>query len=305
MRKHYPEYRMQQINYLNRYSNLLSIIIYPNYIDKLFIMGGGGSKPRRSKPRGPPPGVIQKNDQLKSKLRHLNRVLDRLNRNIRNINNEIRSKQGRIRSMEREIQNLNKSIKGYTNRYNSAKSLIRQYNREIKQLKAEKKKLDGEIKRLNKEISSLQAIIEQVDDGNIDLEYELDLVLEEHNKIKGVSIDNDERYYDLLTVQNNHLNREYNYLKNDLTKGDQASTFVQPKIQNWELANHFFRVAYYVFALVLLLFLYQHFSMKKLYPTIIIILLVGLYPYYVIHIERFLYRNVMYIGKFITATPVK
>ena len=88
---------------------------------------------------------------------------------------------------------------------------------------------------MEKEIASLQAIIEQVDDGNIDLEFELDLLLEEHNKVKGVSIDNDEKYYDLLTVQNDHLNREYDYLKNDLTKGDQASSFVQPKIQNWEL----------------------------------------------------------------------
>lgn len=265
-------------------------------------MGGGGSKP---KPRGPPPGVIQKNDQLKSKLRHLNRVLDRLNQNIRNMNNEIRDKQGRIRLMEREIAGLNKSIKGYNNRYNSARNLIRQYNNEIKKLLAKKKKLDVEIRNLKKKIASLQRIIERVDNGNINLEYELDMLLEEHNKIKGISIDNDEKYFDLLTIQNNHMKREYDYLKNDLTKGDQASTFVQPKIQNWELANHFFRVAYYVFALVLLLFLYQHFSMKKLYPTIIIILLVGLYPYYVIHIERFLYRNVMYIGKFITATPVK
>lgn len=267
-------------------------------------MGGRSSKPKR-KPRGPPPGVIQKNDRLKSELRHLKRVIDRLNRNIRNINNEIRSKQRGIRSMERELQNLNKSIKGYSDRYNSAKSLIKQYNREIKTLQAEKKKLDGEISTLEKEIASLQEIIDKVDNGNIDLEIELDLLLEEHNKIKGVSVDNDEKYYDLLTVQNDHLNREYDYLKNDLTKGDQASSFVQPKIQNWELANHFFRVAYYVFALVLLLFLYQHFSMKRLYPTIIIILLVGLYPYYVLHIERFLYRNVMYIGKFLTATPVK
>ena len=267
-------------------------------------MGGGGSKPR-PRPKPIPKGVIQKNDELKSKLRHLNRVLDRLNRNIRNMNNEIRDKQGRIRSMEREIQNLNKSIKGYTNRYNSAKSLIRQYNREIKQLQAEKKKLDGEIKRLNKEIASLQAIIEQVDDGNIDLEYELDMLLEEHNKIKGVSIDNDEKYYDLLTVQNNHLNREFDYLKNDLTKGDQASTFVQPKMRNWELAHHFLKISYYVFALVLLLFLYQYFSMDKLYTSIIIILLIGLYPFYIIHIERFVYENVLYIGKFLTANPVK
>lgn len=265
-------------------------------------MGGRSSKP---KPRGPPPGVIQKNDRLKSQLRHLKRVIDRLNRNIRNINNEIRHKQGSIRSMEREIQNLNTSIKGYTDRYNSAKSLIKQYNSEIKALQKEKKKLDREISSLEKEIVSLQTIIDKVDDGNIDLEYELDLLLEEHNKIKGVSVDNDEKYYDLLTVQNDHLNREYDYLKNDLTKGDQASTFVQPKIQNWELTNHFFRVAYYVFALVLLLFLYQHFSMKRLYPTIIIILLIGLYPFYILHIERFLYRNIMYIGKFITATPVK
>lgn len=266
-----------------------------------------GPKPSKQspKPRGPPPGVIQKNDRLKSQLRHLNRVLNNINQNIRNMNNEIRDKQGHIRLMEREIRNLNKSIKGYTDRYNSAKSLIRQYNNEIKQLQAEKKKLDGEIKRLNNEIASLQSIIERVDNGNIDLEFELDLLLEEHNKVKGVSIDNDEKYYDLLTVQNNHLNREYDYLKNDLTKGDQASTFVQPKIQNWELANHFFRVAYYVFALVLLLFLYQHFSMKRLYPTIIIILLIGLYPFYILHIERFLYRNIMYVGKFITATPVK
>lgn len=265
-------------------------------------MGGGGSKPR---PKPIPKGVIQKNDQLKSRLRHLNRVLGRLNKNIRNMNNEIRNKQNSIRAMENEIQNLNKSIKGYNDRYNSAKDLIRQYNNEIKTLQAEKKKLEIEISDLQKEIASLQRIIERVDNGNIELEYELDILLEEHNKIKGVSIDNDEKYFDLLSVQNNHLKREYDYLKNDLTKGDQASTFVQPKISNWELANHFLTVSYYVFALILLLFLYQHFSMKKLYPTIILVLLIGLYPFYILHIERFLYKNVIYIGKFLTATPVK
>lgn len=266
-------------------------------------MGGKSSIPIR-RPRMPSDVVI-KNDKLKSELRHLNRVLNRLNNNIRNINNEIKSKQKSIRSIEREIQNLNKPIKGYTDRYNSAKSLLKQYNNEIKKLQAKKKQLDKDIKSLTKEIDSLRKIIDRVDNGNINLEYELDILLEEHNKIKSVSIENDERMFDLLTVQNNHLNREYDYFKNDLTKGDQESSFVQPAIQNWELANHFFRVAYYVFALVLLLFLYQQFSMKKFYSTVLIILLIGLYPYYIIHFERFVYRNVMYMGKFLTATPVK
>jgi len=265
-------------------------------------MGGGGSKPR---PKPIPKGVIQKNDELKSKLRNLNRVIDRLNRNISNMNNEIRSKQNRIVLMEQEIKSLKKSTKGYTHRYNSAKSLIRQYNSEIKTLQAEKKKLDTEIKNLKKEFASLTEIISQLDNGNIDLEYELDILLEEHNKVKGISIDNNEKYYDLLTVQNGHLNREFDYLKNDLTKGDQASTFVQPKMKNWELAHHFLKISYYVFAVVLLLFLYKYFSMDKLYTTIIIILLIGLYPFYILHIERFVYENVRYIGKFLTANPVK
>jgi chromosome segregation ATPase len=293
---------MQQINYLNRYSNLLSIIIYPNYIDKLFIMGGGGSKP---KPRGPPRELVAKNEYLKKQLASLNSTLRRIQRNINTINYRIRNKQNRIVLMEKEIKNLKKSTQGYTHRYNSAKSLIRQYNSEIKTLQGEKRKLDKEIKDLKKEISSLIEIISQVDNGNIDLEYELDMLLEEHNKVKGLSVDNNEKYYDLLTVQNSHLNREFDYLKNDLTKGDQASTFVQPKMRNWELAHHFLKISYYVFALVLLLFLYQYFSMDKLYTTIIIILLIGLYPFYIIHIERFIYENVLYIGKFLTANPVK
>lgn len=297
MQKHYLEYRMPQINYLNRYSNLLSIIIYPNYIDKLFIMGGGLSKPA--------PGIIEKNEQLKSKLRHLKRVFDRLNRNIRKMNSEIRNKQGRISLMEKEINNLKKSVKGYTHRYHSAKTLIRKYNSEINKLRAEKQKLDTEINILKKEIASLKSIIDKVDNGNIDLEYELEILLEEHNKIKGISVGNNEKYYDLLTVQNGHLNREFDYLKNDLIKGDQASTFVQPKMRNWELAHHFLKISYYVFALVLLLFLYKYLSMDKLYTAIIIILLIGLYPFCIIHIERFVYENVLYIGKFLTANPVK
>lgn len=265
-------------------------------------MGGGGSKP---KPRGPPRELVAKNDYLKKQLRGLNSTLRRIQQKINTINYSIRSKQRSIVLMEREIKSLNKSTKVYTHRYNSAKSLIRQYNNEIKKLQSEKKELDDEISNLNKEIASLLAIIEQVDNGNIDLEYELEIILEEHNKVKGLSIDNNEKYYDLLTVQNGHLNREFDYLKNDLTKGDQASTFVQPKMRNWELAHHFLKVAYYVFAIVLLLFLYQYFSMDKLYTTIIIILLIGLYPFYIIHIERFVYENVMYIGKFLTANPVK
>ena len=265
-------------------------------------MGGGGSKP---KPRGPPRELVAKNEYLKKKLAGLNSTLRRIRININKINYQIRSKQNKIVLMEKEIKNFKKSIKGYTHRYNSAKSLIRQYNNEIKTLQAEKKKLDKEIKDLNKEITSLQEIIQRVDNGNIDLEYELEILLEEHNKVKGISIDNNEKYYDLLTVQNGHLNREFDYLKNDLTKGDQESTFVQPKMKNWELAHHFLQITYYVFALVLLLFLYQYFSMDKLYTTIIIILLIGLYPFYILHIERFVYENVLYIGKFLTANPVK
>jgi chromosome segregation ATPase len=262
-------------------------------------------RPRRRPRRKIPKGVIEKNDQLKSKLRHLNRVIAKLNRNNRIMSNEIRSKQNSIRAMENEIKSLNKSIDDYNQRYNSAKNLIKQYNNEITELQAKKKKLDEEISNLNKEIASLTEIINQVDNGNIDLESELDILLEEHNKIKGLSIDNNEKLFDLLTVQNGQLNREFDYLKNDLTKGDQASTFVQPKMRNWELAHHFLKISYYVFALVLLLFLYKHFSMDKLYSTIIIILLIGLYPYYILHIERFVYENVMYVSKFLSAKPVK
>lgn len=265
-------------------------------------MGGGGSKP---KPRGPPRELVSKNEYLKKQLAGLNSTLRRIQRKINTINYGIESKQRRMVLMEKEIKNLKKSTKGYTHRYNAAKSLIRQYNSEIKKLQAEKKKLDKELKNLKKEFASLTEIISQVDNGNIDLEYELDILLEEHNKVKGISIDNNEKYYDLLTVQNGHLNREFDYLKNDLTKGDQASTFVQPKMKNWELAHHFLKISYYVFAVVLLLFLYKYFSMDKLYTTIIIILLIGLYPFYIIHIERFVYENVLYIGKFLTANPVK
>ena len=282
------------------------------WLIKNIIEGLKGKRRRRQRRRRQrrrkskiPRGVIEKNDQLKSQLRHLNRVIARLNINNRNMNNEIRSKQNSIRAMENEINSLNKSTNDYNYRYNSAKELVKQYNNEIKTLQAEKKKLDREIKTLNKEIASLTEIINQIDNGNIDLESELDILLEEHNKVKGVSVDNNENLFDLLSVQNRHLHREFDYLKNDLTKGDQASTFVQPKMKNWELAHHFLKVAYYVFALVLLLFLYQYFSMDKLYSTIIIILLIGLYPFYIIHIERFVYENVMYIGKFLTAKPVK
>ena len=268
---------------------------------------GWFKKKSKSKPkqRGPPKEVIRRNDWLKSQLRSLKRKFNNATKNIKNMNNEIRHKQGDIRAMEREIGNLNKSINNNSHRYNSAKNLIKQYNGEIKTLQAEKKKLDKEIINLNKEIASLTEIISRVDNGSIELESELDMLLEEHNKIKGILLDNDEKYFDLLTVQNDHLNREYDYLKNDLTKGDQASTFVQPNIKNWELANHFLKMSYYVFALLLLLFLYKYFSMKKLYITSIIILLVGLYPFYIIHLERFVYDNVMYMGKFLTATPVK
>jgi len=261
-------------------------------------------KPKPKK-RGPSKEVISRNIWLKSELRRLKRDFDNTTNNINNMNNEIRNKQSSIRAIEREIGNLNKSTNDYNYHYNSATNLIKQYNGEIKTLQAEKKKLDTEIINLNKEIASLTEIISRVDNGSIELESELDMLLEEHNKIKGILLDNDEKYFDLLTVQNDHLNREYDYLKNDLTKGDQASTFVQPNIKNWELANHFLKMSYYVFALLLLLFLYKYFSMKKLYITSIIILLVGLYPFYIIHLERFVYENVMYMGKFLTATPVK
>ena len=164
-------------------------------------------------------------------------------------------------------------------------------------------------------ISEIRPDIFIVDDGDedyqpssdeeSDAESELDELLIEYNQIKGISFNNDKQFFDLVSVQNNHLHREYDYMKNDLTQGDQESTFIQPTIDNWSFANHFLTVAYYLFAIVLLLFLYQHFSMKKIYSTVFIVLLIGLYPYYIVPIERFLYFYAMYMYNFIRAEPVK
>lgn len=264
-------------------------------------MGAKSSKPKQPHNAN----VFKRNDWLKSELRKLQRDHDQVNRNLQNISNQIRFRKHRIGVLEMDIRNLKKSIKNYTKRYNDAKEMIRQYNLEIEELKLEEKKLEGEIQVLRNKIAALKKIIRRIDNDNVILESEFVKLAGEYNTTKGVSIDNDERYFDLLTIQNGHLTREYDYLENDLIKGDQNSSFVQPKIDNWELANHFLRVAYYAFALVLLLFLYQHFSMDKIYSTVLIISLIILYPLYIVPLERFVYENVMYMGKFITAQPVK
>ncbi len=263
-----------------------------------------GAKP--SKPKKPHnANVFRRNDWLKSELRKLQRAHDQVNRNLQNISNQIRSRQDRIGVLKLDIQNYKKSTQNYKKRYNDAKEMIRRYNIEIEKFKLEKKKLEGEIQVLRNKIAALKKIISRIDNGNLNLESEFIKLTDEYNTTRGVSIENDERYFDLLTIQNAHLNREYDYLENDLTRGDQNSNFVEPQIGNWELANHFLKVAYYAFALVLLLFLYKHFSMDRIYSTLFIISLVILYPFYIIHLERFVYNNVLYISNLLTAQPVK
>lgn len=264
-------------------------------------------QPKKKKPRskGPPKELISRNIWLKAELRKLKQIFERIKQNIQNMNNEIGNRNKSIRDIENKLNRMDKETIEYRNSHKSSVALIKQYNIEIAALQKEKVQLEKDIKTLTKQISILETIIPQVDDGNIDLESELDELLIEYNQIKGISFNNDKQFFDLVSVQNNHLHREYDYMKNDLTQGDQESTFIQPTIDNWSFANHFLTVAYYLFAIVLLLFLYQHFSMKKIYSTVFIVLLIGLYPYYIVPIERFLYFYAMYMYNFIRAEPVK
>jgi|UniRef100_A0A6C0IKP5 chromosome segregation ATPase len=266
-----------------------------------------GNKPKKKKQKrkGPPKELISRNIWLKSELRKLKNIFERIKRNIRNMNNEINRRNKNIKEIETQLSSMKRDSADYNNRYKSSLNSIKQYNEEIKTLKKEKAQLEIDIKTLTKQMSILETIIPELDGGNIDLESELDELLIEYNQIKGVSVDNDEQYFELVSVQNNHLHREYDYMKNDLTQGDQESTFVQPTIETWEFTNHFLTIAYYLFAIVLLFFLYQRFSMERIYSTLVIVLLIGLYPLYIVHIEQFLYFYAMYMYNFIRAEPVK
>jgi prefoldin subunit 5 len=258
----------------------------------------------------PPPkpsnDLITKNTRMAYLLVELKKKHMRIKKNIVNMNNQISDYNKKIRELEKEISDHRNNLNYHKNRYNAAKDKLRQYNTEIKQLQEDKRLLDEEIAQLTVDIAKLEIVVERLNQGNEVLESEFNDLLEKYNnEIKGLSLAYTERVFDNIETQNDHLKREHQYLKNNLTRADQESTFIQPKMDNWLLANHFLRVAYYVFALVLILFLYKHFTMKRINMTLLILLLIGLYPFYILHIERFLYNNIAYMGRLLTAKPVK
>jgi peptidoglycan hydrolase CwlO-like protein len=249
--------------------------------------------------------LIAKNIRIDKELRQLKERHERVNRNIQHLQNQINDYNTKIRDIENDIAKGKGGIRRFINGINREKERIRTYNRKIKTLKETKNTLDDEIMDLTTQIATLEKTLELLKQDNGILESDFDTTMTEHHKVKGLSWENTEQMFDMITTQNNHLHREYSYLKNDLTQGDQESTFIQPDIENSELTNHFFKVAYYIFAIILLVFLYKHFSMDRIYSSLFIISAVVLYPYYITYIEEFVYFYIMYMYNFIRAEPVK
>jgi hypothetical protein len=259
-------------------------------------MGGRGSKPR---PPPPPPRPI-----IEFYYKYFDIPADG-DRRIRDLNAEQDRKIAQRNQLQRELDVIIRKLASETEQMYYWLDL--------------KTKRQNEIDKLNTEIADLKEKIKDLQD-KIDKAKQAYKIATEQANAAGTAatalaaqdvdaiyknLDAKAVYQSAVQIQNQYIIDQYTDYKSDLIKGDVLSADVFGREVTYAVLNKILFIFYFVLFAVLV---YVFFVIKKnlsISYRIAILVVVAIYPFFVMLVERYAYDLILYLYSLVMAEPYK
>jgi hypothetical protein len=219
--------------------------------------------------------------------------------NFRNIFSNMRNNE-----TNKKTTQLTKQLKIVQEKNNNRTTQIQNINKKNENLKKDKKNIEAQLKLKTEEYNKL------LNDYNIQLKDKqgaMDyLSIKEHfSTIEGltpaeseavveITGNLDKNFYNSIVNQNKQLDAEIQNYKNNYSTDDQKVFYQSQQVDYLNLFNSYLFIIYYALFLVLCYFLYYSKTLSK-YMRIGMVILITLYPFIIMTVEKNIFVVLMYI----------
>jgi chromosome segregation ATPase len=232
-------------------------------------------------------------------------------REINNLNSQINNKNAQIYQIRQRIAGLNRQLASETSQMSSAYSTKEVWRRKIEQLIQEIKTEEAKIPILNAELDKENAELKRQKDilamGDEDHRVEIEtfnglnyILTDETDK----NIKVNQEYYHDIQSQNATLLSTVNNLKITSTTYDKKATNENNKASVYEEWSKVLLYLYYIILIILLYLIYSKDYIPNIYVFVVVAVLLGTYPMYILKLEQGLYASIAYIWALIHGKPV-
>lgn len=219
--------------------------------------------------------------------------------NFRNIFSNMRNNE-----TNKKTTQLTKQLKIVQEKNNNRTTQIQNINKKNENLKKDKKNIEAQLKLKTEEYNKL------LNDYNIQLKDKqgaMDyLSINEHfstiegltpaesEAVVGITGNLDKNFYNSIVNQNKQLDAEIQNYKNNYSTDDQKVFYQSQQVDYLNLFNSYLFIIYYALLVVLCYFLYYSKTLSK-YMRIGMVILITLYPFIIMTIEKNIFVVLMYI----------
>ena len=209
-----------------------------------------------------------------------------------------------LKKCTNDFNNFRNDYNNIKNDYNNIKNNYTNIMEQQEQLKKKNKSIETELKLKNEQYNKLLNDYNiQLKDKKASMDY---LTIKEHfSTIEGLSPAETEavveinsnldwNFYNSIVNQNKQLDTEIQNYKNNYSTDDQKVFYQSQQVDYLNLFNSYLFIIYYALLVVLCYFLYYSKTLSK-YMRIGMVILITLYPFIIMTIEKNIFVILMYI----------
>ena len=277
-----------------------------------------GKKPRKPAPPPKPAPPRKPASPPKNIFSNIKKTVSTIGRKtgITNVVNSIGRKRGTtnvvnsskntylLKKCTNDFNNFRNDYNNIKNDYNNIKNNYTNIMEQQEQLKKKNKSIETELKLKNEQYNKLLNDYNiQLKDKKASMDY---LTIKEHfSTIEGLSPAETEavveinsnldwNFYNSIVNQNKQLDTEIQNYKNNYSTDDQKVFYQSQQVDYLNLFNSYLFIIYYSLLVVLCYFLYYSKTLSK-YMRIGMVILITLYPFIIMTIEKNIFVILMYI----------
>jgi len=190
--------------------------------------------------------------------------------------NDLNNLRNQLNISRQQYENLNKS---YNSKVNELKLKEKQYNNLLEDYNIQLKDKQGltDYLKVNEHFDNIEGLTSQ-----------------EGNAVATIATALDYNYYNSIASQNKQLDYEIQNYKNIYSTDDQKVNYQSQQVYYLNNFNFYLFIIYCIFLLVLFYYLYYSKTLLR-YKKIGIALLLILYPFFIIMIEKNLFNSLQYL----------
>jgi len=229
---------------------------------------------------------------------------------IRRLNRRINNLRSQINNAKRLVRRLRTALNNETNKRNIAFNEKERWRRIIADLKRKILIEQAKIPILQKELDELiverdylQSILEMGDKehrNEISTAHKLD---DKKNLTKIHNIDTKIKYYKDMQDQNELLYTSLTEKRNDLTTDELKTTHIYNNTDTYDIVHTLLFYVYYVIALLIIFIAYSNEYISNKYVLGGAIILLAVYPFYILNVELFIYDTFIYLWALFKGVP--